>query len=142
MDNQTIQLIQELNSLNINQIKKFSFENYETIIKIIKVIDGDTITAIFKFKDEFYKSNFRLNSIDTAEIHSKDSIIKQLALDAKQYLYNLIINKNLKATFLNYDKYGRILIDIYLDNGETVSNTMINGGYAKKYNGGTKELWN
>ena len=142
MDNQTIQLIQELNSLNINQIKKFSFENYETIIKIIKVIDGDTITAIFKFKDEFYKSNFRLNNIDTAEIHSKDSNIKQLALDAKQYLYNLIINKNLKATFLNYDKYGRILIDIYLDNGETVSNNMINGGYAKKYNGGTKELWN
>ena len=142
MDNQTLTIIQELNSLNINQIKKFSFENYETFIKIIKVIDGDTIMAIFKFKDEFYKSNFRLNNIDTPEIHSKDITIKQLGLNAKQYLHDLIINKNLKAKFLNYDKYGRILIDIYLDNGETVSNNMINGGYAKKYNGGTKELWN
>ena len=48
-----LNLIKELNSIDINQIKKFSFENYETLIKIIKVIDGDTITAIFKFKDTF-----------------------------------------------------------------------------------------
>jgi endonuclease YncB( thermonuclease family) len=142
MNNQTTILIQELDSLNINQIKKFSFENYETFIKIIKVIDGDTIKAIFKFKDEFYKSNFRLNNIDTAEIHSKDIKVKEFALKTKDYLNNLIINKNLKAKMLNFDKYGRILIDVYLDNGETVSNNLIIGGYAKKYNGGTKKLWN
>ena len=135
-------LIQELNSLNINQVKKFSFENYETYIKVIKVIDGDTITAIFKFKDEFYKSNFRLNNIDTAEIHSKDIQIKEFALKTKDYLHNLIINKNLKAKMLNFDKYGRILIDIYLENNESVSDNLIKGGYAKKYTGGTKELWN
>ena len=88
-------LIQELNSLNINQVKKFSFENYETYIKVIKIIDGDTITAIFKFKDEFYKSNFRLNNIDTAEIHSKDIQIKEFALKTKEYLNNLIINRYL-----------------------------------------------
>lgn len=137
-----LNLIKELNSLNTNQIKKFSFENYETLIKIIKVIDGDTITAIFKFKDEFYKSNFRLNGIDTAEVHSKNINEKQFALESKQYLNNLIINKILKAKFLNYDKYGRILINIYLENEELVSDNLINGGYAKKYNGGTKEEWN
>ena len=43
---------------------------------------------------------------------------------------------------LNFDKYGRILIDIYLENNETVSDNLIKGGYAKKYTGGTKELWN
>ena len=134
-------LINELNSINIQNIKKFSFENYETIIKVIKVIDGDTITAIFKFKDEFYKSNFRLNGIDTAEIHSKNENIKKIATDAKKYLTNLITNKNLKATFLNFDKYGRILINIFLDTNELVSDNLINGGYAKKYNGGTKESW-
>jgi endonuclease YncB( thermonuclease family) len=136
-----INLINELNSLNINQIKKFSFDNYETIIKIIKVIDGDTISAIFKFKDEFYKYNFRINGIDTAEIHSKNENEKKFAYEAKNYLNNLIINKNLKAKFLNFDKYGRILINIYLDNDESISDNLINGGYAKKYNGGTKEIW-
>lgn len=142
MNNQNITLIQQLNSIDISLVKKFSFENYETFIKIIKIIDGDTITALFKYKDEFYKSNFRLNNIDTAEIHSKNINIKQFALETKQYLFTLIINKILKAKFLNFDKYGRILIDIFLENGETVSDNLIKGGYAKKYNGGTKEEWN
>lgn len=136
-----LNLIKELNSLNINQVKKFSFENYETIIKVIKVIDGDTITAIFKFKDEFYKTNFRINSIDTAEIHSTNENEKKFALDTKLYLNNLIINKNLNAKFLNFDKYGRILINIYLENNELLSDILIKGGFAKKYNGGTKEKW-
>jgi endonuclease YncB( thermonuclease family) len=136
-----LQLIQELNQLDVDSIPKFSFNNYTTIIKIIKIIDGDTISAIFKFKDQFYKSNFRLNNIDTAEIHSKSESIRLKALGAKHFLFNLIINKNLKATMLNYDKYGRILIDIYLDNGDSVSDKLIQGGYAKKYNGGTKEEW-
>lgn len=137
-----LELIKELNSLNINQIKKFTFENYETYIKIIKIIDGDTITAIFRFKDEFYKYNFRLNNIDTPELHSSNITIKELAINTKQYLFNLIINKTLKAKLLNFDKYGRILIDIYLENNETVSDALIKGGYAKKYNGGTKSSWN
>lgn len=141
MEYQDIKLIQELNSLDISIIPKFSFNNYTTIIKVIKIIDGDTISAVFKFKDTFYKSNFRLNNIDTAEIHSKLENIKMKALEAKQFLFNLIINKNLKATLLNFDKYGRILIDIYLDNGELVSDKLIQGGYAKKYNGGHKEEW-
>lgn len=141
MENHDIKLIQELNSLDISIIPKFSFNNYATIIKVIKIIDGDTITAIFKFKDSFYKTNFRLNNIDTAPIYSKLENIKIKALEAKQFLFNLIINKNLKATFLNFDKYGRILIDIYLDDGELVSDKLIQGGYAKKYNGGTKEEW-
>lgn len=136
-----LNLIKELNSLNINQVKKFSFENYETIIKIIKVIDGDTITAIFKFKDTFYKTNFRINGIDTAEVHSTNENEKKFALDTKLYLSNLIINKNLKTKFLNFDKYGRILINVYLDNNELLSDILIKGGFAKKYNGGTKEKW-
>lgn len=136
-----LNLIKELNSLNINQVKKFSFENYETIIKVIKVIDGDTITAIFKFKDEFYKTNFRINGIDTAEVHSTNENEKKFALETKLYLSNLIINKNLNAKFLNFDKYGRILINIYLENNELLSDILIKGGFAKKYNGGTKEKW-
>ena len=28
--------------------------------------------------------------------------------------YNLVNDKIIKATFLNFDKYGRILIDLYL----------------------------
>ncbi len=135
-------LISELENLDSNLISKFTFNNYETYIKVIKIIDGDTITGIFKYKDEFFKYNFRINGIDTAEIHSKDENIKLKAIEAKQYLFNLIFNKIIKAKFLNFDKYGRILIELYLlDSNTLISDIMIQGGYAKKYNGGTKEVW-
>lgn len=141
MENQEIQLLQELNSLDISLIPKFSFDNYTTIIKVIKIIDGDTICGVFKYNNTFYKTNFRLNNIDTPEIHSKLENIKIKALEAKQFLFNLLINKNLKVTFGKFDKYGRILIDLYLENGESVSDKLIQGGYAKKYDGGRKEKW-
>lgn len=134
-------LIQELNSVNTNLIKKFSFNNYNTFIKIIKVIDGDTVTGIFKFKDTFYKYNFRIAGIDTAEIHSKNENEKKIGLNAKDYLYNLIINKTLFANFLDFDKYGRILVNLYLDETELVSKHLINGGFAHEYYGKTKAVW-
>jgi len=136
-----ITLIQELNNIDQTKIPKFSFNNYKTIIKIIKVIDGDTVTGIFKYNNKFYKYNFRLNGIDTAEIHSKKDNEKKLAIVAKDYLQQLIINKNLLAEFLNFDKYGRILVNLYLNDTETVSNNLINGGYAHIYNGETKSEW-
>lgn len=135
-------LINELENLDILQVNKFSFNNYQTFIKVIKVIDGDTITAIFKYKDEFFKYNFRINNIDTAEIHSKDNNIKLKALEAKQFLFNLIFNKIIKAKFLNFDKYGRILVELFMnESDQLISDVLIEGGFAKKYNGGTKESW-
>lgn len=133
-----ITLISQLNSLNAELIKKFSFEDYETYIKVIKVIDGDTITGIFKYKDEFFKTNFRINNIDTPELKSSEIKQKNKAQDAQKYLFNLIINKTLKAKFNKFDKYGRILLDLYLNDGESVAENLIKGGYGKKYDGGTK----
>jgi endonuclease YncB( thermonuclease family) len=136
-----LSLVNELNTLDQKTVKKFTFNNYKTIIKIIKVIDGDTVTGIFKFKDSFYKYNFRINGIDTAEIHSKNENEKNKGLNAKDYLYNLIINKTLFANFLDFDKYGRILVNIYLNDKDLISDHLIQGGYANKYDGKTKELW-
>ena len=136
-----LSLVNELNTLDQKTVKKFTFNNYKTIIKIIKVIDGDTVTGIFKFKDSFYKYNFRINGIDTAELHSKNENEKNKGLNAKDYLYNLIINKTLFANFLDFDKYGRILVNIYLNDKDLISDHLIQGGYANKYDGKTKELW-
>jgi endonuclease YncB( thermonuclease family) len=136
-----LSLVNELNTLDQKIVKKFTFKNYNTIIKIIKVIDGDTVTGIFKFKDSFYKYNFRINGIDTAEIHSKNENEKKKGLNAKDYLYDLIINKTIFANFLDFDKYGRILVNLYLNDKDSISDLLIQGGYANKYDGKTKELW-
>jgi len=140
-ESELLLLTQELNQVDQKLVKKFTFKDYKTVIKIIKVIDGDTVTAIFKFKDSFYKYNFRISGIDTAEIHSKNENEKKLGLNAKDYLNNLIINKNLFAHFLDFDKYGRILVNLYLNNNELISNILIQGGYAHEYDGKTKAVW-
>lgn len=136
-----LELQKELESLDQSGIPKFSFKNYKTLIKIIKVIDGDTVIALFKFNNAFYKYNFRINGIDTAEIHSKNEIEKKIGLHAKNYVYELIINRILYAEFLDFDKYGRILINLYLENNENLSEHLVNGGYAKLYDGGAKSSW-
>lgn len=141
IEDENLSLINELNSLDIKKVKKFTFNNYNTFIKIIKVIDGDTVKGIFKFNNSFYKYNFRINGIDTPETRSKNDNIKKKGLIAKDYLYNLIINKTLFANFLNFDKYGRILVNLYLNDKESISDHLIKGGYAYKYNGKTKALW-
>jgi endonuclease YncB( thermonuclease family) len=136
-----VDLINELELLNVDNIKKFTFKGLFTPIKIIKVIDGDTVKAIFKFKDEYYNYNFRMIGIDTAEIHSKDENEKKRGLDAKEYVYTILNNKIVIAEFLDFDKYGRILVNIYLDNNESLSDNLINGGYAQSYDGKTKSAW-
>ncbi len=138
----TLELLKsELELIDQSAIPKFSFKNYKTYIKIIKVIDGDTVIAIFKFNNQFYKYNFRINGIDTPEIHSKNEYEKKLALDVKNYVYELIIDKILFAEFLDFDKWGRILLNLYLDNNDNLADNLVNGGYAKKYDGGTKSAW-
>jgi micrococcal nuclease len=134
-------LFEELKNLTPSKIKKFSFKNLKTLIRIIKVLDGDTVTAIFKFKDEFYRSNFRIMGVDTPEIHSKIEEEKLAAVNAKKYLEELLLNNIVEAEFLEYDKYGRILINIFI-NDTTVSSLLISGGYAYEYTGGKKREWN
>ncbi len=133
MDN----LFEELINLNPKDIETFSLKNIKTLLRVIKVIDGDTITGIYKFKDEFYKSNFRIIGVDTPEIHSKIKEEKRAAINAKKYLEELLLDNIVNVEFLDYDKYGRILINIFINN-ITVSSLLIAGGYAYEYTGGKK----
>jgi endonuclease YncB( thermonuclease family) len=134
-------LQKELEVIEQNSISKFSFKNYKTLIKIIRVIDGDSVVAIFKFNNQFYKYNFRINGIDTPETNSKNEYEKKKGIDTKIYVQNLLINKILFAEFLDFDKYGRILLNLYLNSNENISEHLINGGYANKYDGRGKSSW-
>ena len=103
------------------------------------------------------KIRVRLYEIDTPELKPKknlpnrdEHIIKAKA--AKDFLSNLILNKVIKVLFLLNDKYGRPLVKIYIDEiiydsitSKTIikeiyiNNLMIEKGFAKKYDGGTKD---
>ena len=114
--------------------------------KVVKVYDGDTFTIVTKLyvNEPIYQFQVRINGIDTAEIKNTTNNIKKMALFAKDKLSNLILNKIVKLENILYDKYGRILADVYCDDIH-INKWMIENNLALSYDGGHKQeqsLWN
>jgi len=147
----------------------FSFNGLNCISRVVDITDGDTIKAIINFKDNYYKIIIRLFNIDTCETKSSNIINKNLGIEAKKRVYNIITDKkieneindnsNIKKIIKNelnnncyyiyikcydFDKYGRVLADIYKNENESVndnnsiSNILINEKLAYIYKGKTK----
>ena len=141
MENQ--QLFDKLSSLYYKDIKKYIFEGMDIYARVYKCYDGDSVNIIFKFKDEFIRQPCRINGIDTPEISRCSEEEKQMGLIAKEYISSLLLNQIVRVKILKTDKYGRQLVNIFLlDEDQTnVNKLMIDMGYAKHYDGGTKSSW-
>lgn len=114
--------------------------------KVIKVYDCDTITIATKIpyltilneSNIMYRFHVRLLGIDTPEMKSKNEDEKIIAHLAQKSLSDLILNKNVTLKNTSLDKYGRILANVYTENGIELSNWAISNRYAVSYDGGTK----
>ena len=152
-------LIINMENFNDTNTPLFSFNGVNGMSRVVDITDGDTIKAIINFKDEYYKIIVRLNNIDTCETKSKCEENKNLGVNAKKRLYNLITNKSIDNNdkklikkelndncYLIYlkcyefDKYGRVLGDIYKNKDDDVSfsSILINEKLAYIYGGKTK----
>jgi endonuclease YncB( thermonuclease family) len=148
-----------MENFNDTNTPLFSFNGVNGMSRVVDITDGDTIKAIINFKDEYYKIIVRLNNIDTCETKSKSEENKILGINAKKRLYNLITNKTIESNdkkiikkelnencYLIYlkcyefDKYGRVLGDIYKNDVDDVSfsSILINEKLAYIYGGKTK----
>jgi endonuclease YncB( thermonuclease family) len=115
--------------------------------KVIKVYDCDTITIAtnFPYLKSFHESNImyrfhvRLLGIDTPEMKTKNEDEKSIAHLAQKSLSDLILNKNVSLTNISLDKYGRILANVYTENGIELSNWAMSHRFAVSYDGGTKK---
>ena len=115
--------------------------------KVIKVYDGDTITIATQLyngslvpKKEMYKFNVRLSGIDTPEIKTSNVVEHEHAIVARDALLTLVMGKVVRLENISYDKYGRILCKIFLDD-LNICDWMVEHKYAVVYNGGTKHTW-
>ena len=115
--------------------------------KVIKVYDCDTITIATKFpyvtslneSNIMYRFHVRLLGIDTPEMKTKNEDEKSIAHLAQKALSELILNKNVSLKNTSLDKYGRILANVYTENGIELSSWAISNRYAVSYDGGTKK---
>tara|TARA_B100000886_G_scaffold220664_2_gene153372 strand:- start:11403 stop:11828 length:426 start_codon:yes stop_codon:yes gene_type:complete len=108
--------------------------------KVIKVYDGDTITIATTLPYEgspFFRFSVRLRGIDCPEIRSKNENEKKCAKMAKELLLDHIYHKIVTLENVDYDKYGRVLADVFLD-GKNITHELINKRLAVSYDGGTK----
>jgi micrococcal nuclease len=125
-----------------DKVPAFSLEGFVKKCKVVSVYDGDTIKVVFPIHDKMYKWNCRLNGVDTPELRTRDELEKKYGYKVRDLLREKILNKIVTVRCGDFDKYGRLLIDIYCENEETsVSFWLIENKYAFKYGGGTKQKW-
>ena len=110
--------------------------------RVIKVYDADTITIATKLPFEtskLYRIAVRLNGIDAPEIKGKgiSDEEKEMAIKARDFVSNLVMNKYIKLENIKNEKYGRILADVYIGNTH-LNQLLLDERYAVKYDGGTK----
>lgn len=129
--------MEELDSIDIQKINKFSFKGKEFLAKVVECVDGDTITVIFKY-DEYYKFRIRMLGYNSPELKPKldslerDEVIKNATI-AKEHISNLILNKIVKVICDDFDSFGRILATVYIDD-MNINQHMLENGYGVPFN--------
>ncbi|MBL7995179.1 thermonuclease family protein, partial [bacterium] len=110
--------------------------------EVVKVIDGDTFEIRYREKTE----KVRLIGIDTPEAHAnakagKDAertgadikvIVKQ-GNDAKNFVKQLVpegVQVRVEVDVNERDKYGRLLVYLYLEDGRMINEEIVKAGYA------------
>lgn len=132
-----------------------------TLSRLIDIIDGDTIVCVIPMLGQYFKFNVRLDGIDACEMKSKDPSLREKALKARDYLVKRLLNqsqrmerkeiqKHLETIVVvvylhcrDFDKYGRLLADVYVDNTlpkMSLSEELIQEVLAYPYNGGKKKM--
>jgi len=139
-------LSKNINLVNINSddIDYFSFDGLTIIAKPCNIYDGDTFSAIFMFNGMLIKYRCRCLGYDSPEMrplkkNKNRENEKRLALEAKQRFTELLGDLvTLKCG--KFDKYGRILVEIYVNN-ICINEKMIEEGHGRLYDGGHKDEW-
>ena len=110
-----------------------------TRAKVVAVYDGDTITVAARpaRKGQPFLFKVRLAGIDAPEIRGGSIAEKQAALEARDFLRNLTLNKNVTLSNLEKEKYGRLLANVK-HRGRDLSRVLLECGHAVPYDGGTK----
>ena len=110
------------------------------LCKVIKVYDGDTITVATKLytpDSPIYRFSVRLAGIDTPEIRGSTTAEKMAAVNCRDVLSDMIMGKIVFLKNVQFEKYGRLLADVYLGDLH-LNKYLLDNKYAVSYDGGKK----
>lgn len=148
-----------LEEKTVTNTSKFSLNGLKTFCKVVGVHDGDSIKCIIPVFEDYFIFDVRLNGIDACEILSKNPILKEKAFEARKMIINILdplnnmelhsSRKDIEHFFsthniiawiecYEFDKYGRVMADIYTESEKSLSSILIEHNLAYKYQGKTK----
>lgn len=124
-------------------IRPFTLAKRIVLAKVIDVYDGDTCKVnLFLHNNELKQFTIRMMGYDCPELRTKNITEKKFGYRSKEIMERLILNKLIKLECLDFDKYGRILGQIYiLDSNQrelNVNKFMIDNHLGYTYMGDTK----
>lgn len=147
------ELVEKLKKVKKEDVEEFSLKNKIFIGKVVDVYDGDTCKIVFYLDGKLVKFSCRLNGIDTPELKPlKTKVNREEEIEkAKKCRDRLIelccgkidVESSDKLVYIkcnDFDKYGRLLVDINESkecNG-SINNILVKEGLARCYDGGKK----
>jgi len=120
----------------------FTLKGHKSIAKVVYIYDGDSVHLVIEVFGQLYKWKCRIAHVDTPEIKTRNAHEKELGYIAREKLRELMDGKIVNVECFDFDKYGRLLVEITIpETGVKVHEWLISNNYAKKYEGGTKDKW-
>tara|TARA_B100000073_G_C23692809_1_gene557136 strand:+ start:753 stop:1259 length:507 start_codon:yes stop_codon:yes gene_type:complete len=134
-----------IDDIDTSQIKRFTFNGETFIAKPCEIYDGDTLSFVFIHNKNIIKWRCRCKGYDSPEMKpslnlpNRDVEIKK-AKEAKNRFIELLNNEVVKIKCYEFDKYGRVLVDIFKQDNcnKSINQQMIDEGHGYPYDGGKK----
>jgi len=103
-------------------------------VTVKRVVDGDTLDLEFDLGFKIStRQRVRLARIDTPELRSRDKQERENAQQAQRYVESrLKQSKDIKVVTYKTGKFGRYLVDIFIDT-KNLNNELVQKGFAKLY---------
>jgi micrococcal nuclease len=133
--------------------EKFTFKGKTLLCRVVEVYDGDTITVVTRLseRDSYYKYKLRLYGVDAPEVRG---VTNKYGTHVRDLLSDLINGQEIIVDFVEEDKYGRLMGEIWIPEvernicycffpdiykkGINVNKLLLERGVASGYDGGKK----
>jgi micrococcal nuclease len=104
-----------------------------TLYTVTHIIDGDTI----KIEKDGHEETLRLLGINTPEVESPyrtpECWGKEASAETKMKLTGQSVRLESDSTQAERDKYGRLLVYVFLSDGTNFNQSLIENGFAHEY---------
>jgi endonuclease YncB( thermonuclease family) len=108
-----------------------------------RIVDGDTIAVrVTVWLEQDLRVLVRVRGIDAPERRGRCVSEKRRAEDATAALARLVAGGSVVLTKIEGDKfYGRVVADVVTAEGHDIGAALVEGGFARPYDGTARQGW-